>query len=298
MEGKNFFGSLYDKVFEYVTNTDMWIEIGLVVLKIIAIIILSRILVSIVQAAVNQVFRHRQGNKLQLEQRRVDTMRVLVNNVAQYTIYFLALLMVLQQMGIDLRPVLVSAGVLGLAVGFGAQSLVRDVITGFFIIFEDQFAVGDFVTINNMTGTVQEIGLRITRIRSWTGEVFIFPNGTINQVTNFSLANTLAVVDVSVAYEEDLKQVESILKDIMTQVKTELPDVVADPQILGVQALGPSEVVMRITAECKPNTHHGVSRNMRAMIRTEFTKRGIQIPYQKIVAMPSKGQEHAGKEYS
>lgn len=298
MEGKNFFGSLYDKVFEYVTNTDMWIEIGLVVLKIIAIIILSRILVSIVQAAVNQVFRHRQGNKLQLEQRRVDTMRVLVNNVTQYTIYFLALLMVLQQMGIDLRPVLVSAGVLGLAVGFGAQSLVRDVITGFFIIFEDQFAVGDFVTINNMTGTVQEIGLRITRIRSWTGEVFIFPNGTINQVTNFSLANTLAVVDVSVAYEEDLKQVESILKDIMTQVKTELPDVVADPQILGVQALGPSEVVMRITAECKPNTHHGVSRNMRAMIRTEFTKRGIQIPYQKIVAMPSKGQEHAGKEYS
>lgn len=298
MEGKNFFGSLYDKVFEYVTNTDMWIEIGLVVLKIIAIIILSRILVSIVQAAVNQVFRHRQGNKLQMEQRRVDTMRVLVNNVAQYTIYFLALLMVLQQMGIDLRPVLVSAGVLGLAVGFGAQSLVRDVITGFFIIFEDQFAVGDFVTINNMTGTVQEIGLRITRIRSWTGEVFIFPNGTINQVTNFSLANTLAVVDVSVAYEEDLKQVESILKDIMTQVKTELPDVVADPQILGVQALGPSEVVMRITAECKPNTHHGVSRNMRAMIRTEFTKRGIQIPYQKIVAMPSKGQEHAGKEYS
>ncbi|CAM3588462.1 mechanosensitive ion channel family protein [Brevibacillus invocatus] len=298
MEGKNFFGSFYDKVFEYVTNTDMWIEIGLVVLKIIAIIILSRILVSIVQAAVNQVFRHRQGNKLQMEQRRVDTMRVLVNNVAQYTIYFLALLMVLQQMGIDLRPVLVSAGVLGLAVGFGAQSLVRDVITGFFIIFEDQFAVGDFVTINNMTGTVQEIGLRITRIRSWTGEVFIFPNGTINQVTNFSLANTLAVVDVSVAYEEDLKQVESILKDIMTQVKTELPDVVADPQILGVQALGPSEVVMRITAECKPNTHHGVSRNMRAMIRTEFTKRGIQIPYQKIVAMPSKGQEHAGKEYS
>lgn len=298
MEGKNFFGSLFDKVYQYVANTDMWIDIGLVVLKIIAIIILSRILVSIVQAAVNRVFRHRQGNKLQLEQRRVDTMRVLVNNVAQYTIYFLALLMVLQQMGIDLRPVLVSAGVLGLAVGFGAQSLVRDVITGFFIIFEDQFAVGDFVTINNMTGTVQEIGLRITRIRSWTGEVFIFPNGTINQVTNFSLANTLAVVDVAVAYEEDLKQVESILKDIMTQAKTELPDVVADPQILGVQALGPSEVVMRITAECKPNTHHGVSRNMRAMIRTEFTKRGIQIPYQKIVAMPSKGQEHAGREYS
>ncbi|MGE7274587.1 mechanosensitive ion channel family protein [Brevibacillus panacihumi] len=294
VEQKNFFSSLYDKVYQYVTDTEMWIDFGLIVLKIVAILILSRILVSIVQAAVNQVFRHRKGAKLQLEQRRVDTMRVLVNNVVQYTIYFLALLMVLQQMGIDLRPVLVSAGVLGLAVGFGAQSLVRDVITGFFIIFEDQFAVGDFVTINNMTGTVQEIGLRITRIRSWTGEVFIFPNGTINQVTNFSLANTLAVIDISVAYEEDLKQVEGILQDVLKKAKEELTDIVAEPQILGVQALGPSEVVMRITAECKPNTHHGVSRNMRAMIRTEFTRLGIQIPYQKIVAMPVKGQEYAG----
>jgi len=294
MEKKDFFSSLYEQVYQYVTDTEMWIDFGLIVLKIIAILVLSRILVSIVQAAVNQVFTHRKGSKLQMEQRRVDTMRVLVNNIVQYTMYFLALLMVLQQMGIDLRPVLVSAGVLGLAVGFGAQSLVRDVITGFFIIFEDQFAVGDFVTINNMTGTVQEIGLRITRIRSWTGEMFIFPNGTITQVTNFSLANTLAVLDISVAYEEDLAQVEEILLDILKRAKAELPDIVADPQILGVQALGPSEMLMRVTAECKPNTHHGISRKLRAMIRTEFTRLGIQIPYQKIVPMPGKGQEYAG----
>jgi moderate conductance mechanosensitive channel len=298
VEEKNFFGTLYENIYQHVTNTEMWIDIGMIALKIIAIIVLSRILISIVQAAVNKVFTHRQGNKLQLDQRRVDTMRVLVNNVAQYAIYFLALLMVLQQMGIDLRPVLVSAGVLGLAVGFGAQSLVRDIITGFFIIFEDQFAVGDYVTINNMTGTVQEIGLRITKLRSWTGEVFIFPNGTINQVTNFSLANTLAVVDVSVAYEEDLDQVESVLKDILKQAKTEIPDVVEDPQILGVQALGPSEVVMRIIAECKPNTHTPVSRNLRAMIKTEFIKRGIEIPYPKIMTMPNKGQEQGGKGFS
>jgi small conductance mechanosensitive channel len=225
-----------------------------------------------------------------MDQRRVDTMRVLVNNVVRYTLYFLAILMVLQLLGIDLKPVLVSAGVLGLAVGFGAQSLVRDIITGFFIIFEDQFAVGDVVTINNLTGTVQEIGLRITRVRSWTGEVHIFPNGTITQVTNFSLQNTLAVVDVSVAYEEDLKQVEEVLKEVLQIAKTELTDIVAEPQILGVHALGPSEVTMRVTAECKPNTHHGVNRNLRAMIRTEFTKRGIQIPYPKIVAMQGKGQ--------
>lgn len=290
MKDGGFFSSLYEQIYNDVTNADMWMNIGVIALKIIAIIVVSRIVVSVVQAGVTQVFQHRRGSKLQMDQRRVDTMRVLVNNVVRYTLYFLAILMVLQQLGIDLKPVLVSAGVLGLAVGFGAQSLVRDVITGFFIIFEDQFAVGDFVTINNMTGTVQEIGLRITRIRSWTGEVHIFPNGTITQVTNFSLQNTLSVVDVSVAYEEDLKQVEDVLREVLRMAQTELTDIVAEPQILGVQALGPSEVTMRVTAECRPNTHHGVNRNLRAMIRTEFTKRGIQIPYPKIVAMQGKGQ--------
>ncbi|MED4583503.1 mechanosensitive ion channel family protein [Brevibacillus choshinensis] len=290
MRDGKLFTSLYNQIYDYITNADMWMNLGTIVLKIVAIIVISRIVVSVVHAAVNRVFQHRKGSKIQMDQRRVDTMRVLVNNVVRYTLYFLAILMILQLLGIDLKPVLVSAGVLGLAVGFGAQSLVRDIITGFFIIFEDQFAVGDVVTINNMTGTVQEIGLRITRVRSWTGEVHIFPNGTINQVTNFSLQNTLSVVDVSVAYEEDLNQVEQVLKEVLQLAQTELTDIVAEPQILGVHALGPSEVIMRVTAECKPNTHHGVNRNLRAMIRTEFTKRGIQIPYPKIVAMQGKGQ--------
>ncbi|MFD2368926.1 mechanosensitive ion channel family protein [Brevibacillus sp. GCM10020057] len=289
MKEGNIFASVYEQVYTYVTDANMWMNIGMVALKIAAIIVISRIVVSVVQAGVNKVFQHRKSSKLQIDQRRVDTMRVLVNNIVRYTIYFLAILMVLQQMGIDLKPVLVSAGVLGLAVGFGAQSLVRDIITGFFIIFEDQFAVGDVVTINNMTGTVQEIGLRITRVRSWTGEVFILPNGSITQVTNFSLQNTLAVVDVSVAYEEDLERVQKVLKEVLQKAQAELTDIVAEPQILGVQSLGPSEITLRVTAECKPNTHHGVNRNLRAMIRTEFTKRGISIPYPKIV-MQEKGQ--------
>ncbi|GIO07839.1 mechanosensitive ion channel protein MscS [Brevibacillus reuszeri] len=290
MKKEGFFETIYTQVYGYVTDADMWVNIGMVLLKIAAIILISRIVLSVVQAAVNRIFQHRKGSKIQMDQRRVDTMRVLVNNIVRYTLYFLAILMILQLLGIDLKPVLVSAGVLGLAVGFGAQSLVRDIITGFFIIFEDQFAVGDVVTINNMTGTVQEIGLRITRVRSWTGEVHIFPNGTITQVTNFSLQNTLSVVDVSVAYEENLDQVEQVLREVLQLAQTELQDIVGEPQILGVQSLGPSEVILRVTAECKPNTHHGVNRNLRAMIRTEFTKRGIQIPYPKIVAMPGKGQ--------
>lgn len=278
--------TLYTKIYDYVTNPEVWVNIGMALIKILVIIVGARIVVSIVHAAVNRIFKNREGGKLQFDQRRVDTLRVLVNNVTSYTIYFLSILLVLKQLGFDLQPVLVSAGVLGLAVGFGAQSLVRDVITGFFIIFEDQFAVGDVVTINNMTGTVQEIGLRITRIRSWTGEVHIFPNGSINQVTNFSLQNTLAVVDVSVAYEEDLDRVENVLKEVAVKAKEEMPEIVQEPQVLGVHAFGPSEVIIRVTAECKPNSHHDVNRKLRALIKAEFDARGIEIPYPKMVTMP------------
>ncbi|USG65786.1 mechanosensitive ion channel family protein [Brevibacillus ruminantium] len=292
----NWLEMLYEKTFDYVSDPEMWLRIGLTLLQIILIVFLSKIVVTIVKAAVNRIFQHRQGSKLQMEQRRVDTLRVLVNNVTSYAIYFLAILLILQQLGVDLRPVLVSAGVLGLAVGFGAQSLVRDVITGFFIIFEDQFAVGDFVTINNMTGTVQEIGLRITRIRSWTGEVHIFPNGTITHVTNFSLHNTLAVVDVSVPYEEDLGRMERIIMETMKQAQANVEEIVGEPQFLGVQALGPSEVTMRLTVECKPNTHHGVSRKLRAMIRQELSRQGIEIPYPRVVTMTGRGFDQGKKQ--
>lgn len=285
MNEQNLIETLYAKVQDYVTDPKIWVTIGISLVKILVIVVVARIAVSIIHATVNQIFKNREGGKLQFEQRRVDTLRVLINNVTSYTIYFLAILLVLKQLSFDLQPVLVSAGVLGLAVGFGAQSLVRDIITGFFIIFEDQFAVGDVVTINNLTGTVQEIGLRITRIRSWTGEVHILPNGTITQVTNFSLQNTLAVVDVSIAYEEDIEHVESVIAEVARRAKEQMEEIVNDPQVLGVHAFGPSEVIIRVTAECKPNAHHAVTRKLRAMIKSEFDARGIEIPYPKVVTV-------------
>lgn len=295
LERVNWMETLYTKIYAYLANPELWVTIGIALIKILVIVIGARIVVTMAHVFANRIFQNREGGKIQFQQRRVDTLRVLINNITSYTIYFLAILMVLKQLGIDLQPVLVSAGVLGLAVGFGAQSLVRDVITGFFIIFEDQFAVGDTVTINNFNGTVQEIGLRITRIRSWTGEVHIIPNGQINQVTNFSIQNTLAVVDVSVAYEEDLEQVEKVIAEVAQKVKQETEEIVNDPQVLGVQAMGPSDVIIRVIAECKPNTHHAVTRKMRAMIKAEFDARGIEIPYPKMVTVTA-GKAHAQGE--
>lgn len=296
MKEVNNFETVYAKFYDYVTNPALWENIALVFMKIIIVLVAARIAVSIIHAAVNRIFQNREGSKLQFEKRRVDTLRLLVNNVTTYTIYFLAILVVLEQVGVDLRPILVSAGVLGLAVGFGAQSLVRDVITGFFIIFEDQFAVGDVVTINNFTGTVLSIGLRITKIKSWTGEVHIFPNGTITHVTNFSLQNSVAVIDVSVAYEENIEQVESVIAEVAKKAQEQMEDIVSDPQVLGVQSLGSSEVIIRVTVECKPNTHHAIGRKLRAMIKAEFDARGIEIPYPKMVTMAASKEQRAGKQ--
>ncbi|UFJ43390.1 mechanosensitive ion channel family protein [Brevibacillus humidisoli] len=285
---------MFDKAMDYLTDPDLWLTIGTALLRIVIIIIAAWIAVAIVKAAVNRIFQQREGSKLKLQQRRVDTLRVLANNAAQYTIYFVAILLVLKELHFDLQPILVSAGVLGLAVGFGAQSLVRDVITGFFIIFEDQFAVGDLVTINQLTGTVQEIGLRITKIKSWTGEIHIFPNGSINQVTNFSVQNSIAVVDVSVAYEEDLERVQQVLAEVAKRAEEENEDIVNQPEVLGVQAFGASDVIIRVTAECKPTTHFAIARKLRAMIKEEFEARGIEIPYPKMVYMQPGSQSSQG----
>lgn len=289
-ESAQWFESIYMGIYEQITNADLWITIGQAILKIIFIIIIARILVKLVSNSVNQIFRKRE--KLQLNERRVETMRSLVNNVTSYVIYFVAILLIMGQFGLDLGPVLASAGVVGLAVGFGAQNLVRDVITGFFIIFEDQFAVGDYIQTGQFFGEVQEIGLRITKIKGYTGEIYIIPNGSITEVTNFSTQNSLAVLDVRVAYEEDVDKVIDILNQSLKDAPSIIEELVASPEVVGVQDLGPSEVLIRLTAECKPMAHFSANRKLRILVKKIFEEKGIEIPYPRLVTVPQKDMKN------
>jgi len=289
-ESAQWFESIYMGIYEQITNADLWITIGQAILKIIFIIIIARILVKLVSNSVNQIFRKRE--KLQLNERRVETMRSLVNNVTSYVIYFVAILLIMGQFGLDLGPVLASAGVVGLAVGFGAQNLVRDVITGFFIIFEDQLAVGDYIQTGQFFGEVQEIGLRITKIKGYTGEIYIIPNGSITEVTNFSTQNSLAVLDVRVAYEEDVDKVIDILNQSLKDAPSIIEELVASPEVVGVQDLGPSEVLIRLTAECKPMAHFSANRKLRILVKKIFEEKGIEIPYPRLVTVPQKDMKN------
>ncbi|WP_141336312.1 mechanosensitive ion channel family protein [Paenibacillus sp. tmac-D7] len=276
------------QLLEYVSNPEVWIGLFMVILKIILIYIGARLVVKLANSGLQHLLTAREKSPLKFDSRRTKTIGKLVGNIVTYVVNFIMILMILSQFNVNLGPVLAGAGVVGLAIGFGAQSLVKDVITGFFIIFEDQFAVGDVIQVGAFKGTVEEIGLRVTRLKSWTGEVHIIPNGTINQVTNFSLYNSLAVVDVSVAYEADIDQAMRILEEVVNKVYETNVNMVKEPEVLGVHMLGASEVTLRVTGECKPNMQVAVSRELNAAIRKAFQAAGIEIPYPKVVTYQRK----------
>ena len=162
------------------------LHLGTIAIRIAFIIIISIIVVQVGRYIIRKIFKIKFKGPIRKGERREQTLHRLLENALSYVIYFSAILAILQEINIDVKGLLAGAGVLGLAVGFGAQSLVKDVISGFFILFEDQFSVGDYVKIGTAEGRVEEIGLRTTKIKNFTGELFILPNGTITQVVNYS----------------------------------------------------------------------------------------------------------------
>ena len=208
--------------------------------------------------------------------RRGRTLGKLASNVTVYAIRFIVILLILDQLGFDLLPLLAGVGVVGLAIGFGAQSLVKDIITGFFILFEDQFAVGDVIQTGNVRGTVEEIGLRVTKIRNWSGELHIIPNGSIVQVTNYSLNNAIGFVDVFVAASSDLNMAKQVVREAIKKVYVGSDSLVKEPELLGVQAVGKADYTLRVMAECKPLTQAGVFRDLSYALHQALSAAGIE----------------------
>lgn len=268
---------------DYITDKNMWETFVDHIISIIIIIVLTFIVIKIGRSMLRKVFNARHSSPLRLTERRETTLERLLENVFTYVVYFVAIVMLLNEFGVDVKAIVAGAGVAGLAIGFGAQSLVKDVITGFFIIFEDQFSVGDYVRIGSFEGYVEQIGLRTTKIVSWTGELYILPNSSINEVTNYSINNSIAVVDIKVAYEEDVERAEAAIEEVMEEMAVDYPEMVLPPEILGVQMLGTSDVMIRVTAETLPMEHWRIGREIRKAIKQRFDEKGIRAPYPKFV---------------
>ncbi|HEY4550471.1 MAG TPA: mechanosensitive ion channel family protein [Bacillus sp. (in: firmicutes)] len=279
------------------SNEELWKVLGGGLLKIILIMVISKFVIQIGKIAIVNIFKVRQHSAMiRVSERREATLMKLLQNVLTYAIYFIAIIMILSTLTINVSAILAGAGIVGLAVGFGAQSLVKDVITGFFIIFEDQFSVGDIIRVGQFEGTVEEIGLRTTKIKSWTGELHIIPNGNILEVTNFSLNNSVAVIDISVAYEENIQRVEQLIQDLLLSMQDKYEDIVQQPELLGVQNLGASEVIIRVTAETLPMRHLFIARQLRKEIKLCLDEHGIEIPFPRLVMYSRQDREGLSKK--
>lgn len=258
-------------------NMDIWTNVLGSGVKIVLIILLTRLFVKIVYGIIDRSLEKRENSRLQMNPRRLVTVSGLLKNVTSFGGNFIIVMLVLGELGFDLAPFLAGAGVLGLAVGFGAQSLVKDVITGFFIILEDQFAVGDVIQTGSFKGTVEMIGLRSTRLVSWTGEVHIIPNGMITNVTNFSIGTALAVVDLPFSNAKRLEDTVDLLEQSMLRLKADQEQIPKAPSVLGIQSLSASEYVIRIAVECPPTMRAEVERQIQTYAKEALEESEIAV---------------------
>lgn len=291
--------NISEKIWEYFSREDLWNFIVGASIKIIAIFLLSYLIVFIGKRIIARIFKLRMQSPLKYSERRQQTLLKLSQSVLSYVVYFSAIIGALSSLNINVAGLLAGAGIAGLAIGFGAQNLVKDVITGFFIIFEDQFGVGDYVRINTSSaaeGTVTEIGLRTTKIVGTTGEVYIVPNGQITEVVNFSLNNSKAVIDMQVGIEADIEKIENLMTEYLKTLPKQYEELVDVPKFVGVQNVTGTEITIRIVAETKPQQHYGIARIIRRDVKKILEKNDIPMAYPKMMIYDSSKAMSRGDE--
>lgn len=271
-------------LYEYITGEALWIWLGKTLLRIFVIIILAFIVRNIGYKVIDTIFRDKKALPIKLTtNRREQTLKNLSKNVLSYVLVFIVIMMILDTFDVPIRTMLAGAGVAGLAIGFGAQSLVRDVIAGFFIIFEDQFSVGDYIETGKIEGDVEVIGLRTTKLRSFYGQTYVIPNGSIEVVTNYSASNGFSMVEINIPYESDIVKVEKMIDDILLTLPGKYDFFIGTPEINGVQALELSNYVIRIRAETEPVMQWAGARAIRKEVKEHLFERGIEIPSPRMV---------------
>ena len=228
-----------------------------------------------------------------LRQQRVQTIAGLLSNIAAVVLVIITMLTILGTFGVSIAPILASVGVLGLAVSFGAQSLVKDVITGIFMLLEGQFGIGDVIRLGDAAGVVEKITLRTTVLRDVFGVVHTIPNGEITRVSNLTKAWSRAVLDIGVAYREDVDRVIAVLRDVGERMHAD-PDfgalLLEPPEVPGVESFGDSAVLIRMTAKTLPMKQWEVARELRRRIKKRFDAEGIEIPFPHVTFYWGDGQ--------
>ena len=280
----DFFSRLFgrfDKAFVTLIDIVLWVVLA---------VLLIRLLRSPVAGAFDKKIK-KSGNAS-----RYVTVAKLCDRGIGVVVWFFALSLILAELGLTttVYGLLATAGIGGIAIGLGAQSLIKDVINGGFLLAEQQLSIGDYVTVAGITGTVEDISLRTTRLRAFSGELTIIPNGEIGTVTNFSRGTNRALVDVPIPYGEDPEHAMAILKTAMEEYAETNDDLAETPQVMGVTQYADSAVMLRIVAHCRNLTHWSTERSIRLAVLKAFEKENISIPFNTVVLLHGDGTDEKG----
>ena len=215
------------------------------------------------------------------KRQRAVTLGNLLQSMAGYVVWAIAGIMVLSEVGLDIGALIATAGIAGLAVGFGAQTLVKDVIGGIFLLFDDILHVGDLVTISGHTGTIEEIGVRLIKLRKFDGELVMIPAGEVRTFGNKSVQWARAIVPVGLSYGQDIDDILPIMERVAGEWAAEHPDILLEesPQVQGLMDFGDSSVTARVVVRVQPGEQYAAERELRQCLKRTFDENGIEIPF-------------------
>ena len=267
-------------------SSDIW-QMVLRVLAILAVLLIIRYFgTSIIDKVVRKAITSDRYASAKAEKMREDTLISILNAILKVSIWIFGSMLLLVQLGVNIGPLIAGASIAGVAIGFGAQTVVRDFVSGIFIILENRYRVGDVIKLAGITGTVEAITVRQTIVRDYEGNKHFVPNGAIEVATNLSMDYSNLVLNIDTSYDADVERIKEVVNSVGRKL-AEDPEykklIIEAPSFLRVQEFGAHSVVIRITGRLKPGSQWQIAGEMRLRLKKAFDKEGIEIPYQQLV---------------
>jgi small conductance mechanosensitive channel len=269
----NFFIELYEDLITYPLFSKFFFSV--------IVLIVSFLTLFLVQSLIKRYLKHAESKQKQVT--RFKTLSKLLFSLLRYTVFIITFLIVLSIWGVDVIPAVAGLGIVGLVIGLGAQRMIKDMIAGFFIVFENHYDIGDVVEVKGFRGTVLELGLKSTTLQHWTGHIQIFSNSQMSPVTNYSRYYAQAIVTFLVPYETDIKNLTTSLNASLKVFKENHTEIISDALVLGVTQFLASGIEMTLTCQTQPNLQFSIERDLRAFILNELKALNIEIPLDHIV---------------
>ena len=257
---------------KFILNEKVYLPVVYIIIGVVIFLILKRI--------TNRLTKNIKSSKV--VNKRKNTIVALINNLIKYLIAIFIILSILKVYGVDTSSIVASLGIAAVIIGLAFQDIIKDLLAGIFIIFDNQYAVGDYIKVNGFFGEVIDLGLKTTKVKAYaTGEVLVISNSMINEVINYNLSTTNLVLDVNVSYNTDIDLLEEVLLSLNDKIK-ELEETNGDLKLLGVDKLDSSSIVYKILIPCKPMTQFTLKRKVLKLVKQTLDKNNIEIPYNKL----------------